>query len=245
MSHGAPIAEISNAPPQLNPELDRAALARDFERHGRINIQRLLTRPAAQRIHACLTEETSYSLVFNKTDERCDLAAPSPQQRRDESREAWRRVGISGFQYLFEQHTLSVHGEPYPDPGHYWASVMDFLNGPEFLGLMRQISGVERIAFADAQATLYRAGHFLTAHDDNNPGPNRLLAYVLSFTPSWRPEWGGNLEFLDGGGQIEAGFVPGFNSLRLFRVPMKHFVSCVAPYAQTGRYAITGWLRGR
>jgi Rps23 Pro-64 3,4-dihydroxylase Tpa1-like proline 4-hydroxylase len=99
--------------------------------------------------------------------------------------------------------------------------------------------------YADAQATLYRSGHFLTAHDDNTPGTKRLAAYVLSFTPVWRPEWGGLLEFLDDTSQVETGYVPGFNTIKLFRVPMTHYVSMVAPSAMSGRYSITGWLRAR
>ena len=74
---------------------------------------------------------------------------------------------------------------------------------------------------------------------------NRLAAYVLSLTPRWRAEWGGLLEFIGADGHIAAGYVPNFNSLRLFRVPINHHVSCVAPFAMAGRYSITGWLRAR
>ena len=84
------------------------------------------------------------------------------------------------------------------------------------------------MSYADAQATLYRSGHFLTSHNDDTPGSKRLAAYVLSFTPAWRAEWGGLLEFLDGNGQVETGYLPGFNTLKLFRVPMTHYVSMVA-----------------
>lgn len=236
---------LSNDPPQLNPELDPTGLAAEFARHGRIQIQRLLTRPAAQRIYHCLTEETRYGLAVNGAEEKSDLQDLTPQQRQEHAKAAWRRVGINGFQFLYDRHMLSRDGEPYTDPTHYWASVTQFLNGPDFLGLMRRVTGIDQIDFADAQATLYRPGHFLTAHDDNNPGPNRLVAYVMSFTTAWRPEWGGLLEFIDPEGQVEAGYVPSFNSLRLFRVPMKHYVSYVTPYAQAGRYSITGWLRAR
>jgi Rps23 Pro-64 3,4-dihydroxylase Tpa1-like proline 4-hydroxylase len=120
-----------------------------------------------------------------------------------------------------------------------------FLNSEEFLGFTRDITGIEAIEFGDAQATLYRSGHFLTAHDDNVPGTKRLAAYVMSFTPVWRPEWGGLLEFVDHTSQVDAGYVPGFNTLKLFRVPMTHYVSMVAPFATGSRYSITGWLRAR
>jgi SM-20-related protein len=238
-------ADLSNDPPELNPALDRAALASEFGRQGRIQIQRVLTRPSAQRLYTCLTEETPYTLFANAGEEPHEIVNPTPAERLEFTKAAWRRVGLSTFQFLYDRHSLSGDGEAYPDPGHYLAQVTAFLNGPEFLGLAREVTGMQAIAFADAQATLYRAGHFLTAHEDNKPGPNRLVAYVLSLTASWRPEWGGLLEFIDDAGQIEAGFVPCFNNLRLFRVPAKHHVSCVAPFAQAGRYSITGWLRAR
>jgi len=237
--------DLSNDPPALNPALDRVALAGEFARHGRVQVPRVLTRPAAQRLYSCLTDETNYALFANAGEESREILRPSPAERQEFTKAAWRRVGLGAFQFLYDRHTLTLNGEPYPDPRHYLAKVTAFLNGPDFLGFARAVTGIEGIEFADAQATLYRPGHFLTAHEDNNPGPNRLVAYVLSLTASWRPEWGGLLEFIDGDGQIEAGFVPGFNSLRLFRIPAKHHVSCVAPFAQAGRYSITGWLRAR
>jgi SM-20-related protein len=235
----------SDDSPALNPALNPAALASEFERRGRIQIQPVLTGPAAQRLYSCLTEETPYSLFANMGDETHEIANPTPTQRQEFTKAAWQRVGLNAFQFLYERHTLTLEGEPYPDPNHYLARVTAFLNGREFLDFARTVTGINAIEFADAQATLYRAGHFLSAHYDNKPGPNRLVAYVLSVTTSWRPEWGGLLEFIDDAGQIEAGFVPSFNNLRLFRIPAKHHVSYVAPFALAGRYSITGWLRVR
>jgi Rps23 Pro-64 3,4-dihydroxylase Tpa1-like proline 4-hydroxylase len=231
--------------PQLNPALDRVGLAAEFARRGHVQIPQLLTRESAQRVHTCLAEETAYSLIFNDGEKQLEYRNLTPQQRQDHTRAAWRRVGLHAFQFLYEQHILSLNGETYADPGHYWAAVTDFLNGPQFLGLAREVTGMPDIAFADAQASLYRAGHFLSSHGDESEIANRRAAYVFSLTPSWRPEWGGLLEFIDKNGHIESGYVPNFNSLRLFRVPINHYVSCVAPYAMGGRSSITGWLRAR
>ena len=70
-------------------------------------------------------------------------------------------------------------------------------------------------------------------------------AYVLNFTPRWSPDWGGILNFIDRDGHVAEGYTPAFNALNVFRVPQLHSVSCVSPYAQAGRYSITGWLRER
>jgi Rps23 Pro-64 3,4-dihydroxylase Tpa1-like proline 4-hydroxylase len=59
----------------------------------------------------------------------------------------------------------------------------------------------------------------------------------------WRPDWGGYLQFLDEDGDIVAGYKPRFNALNLFRVPARHNVSYVPPFAPAGRFAITGWFR--
>jgi len=230
---------------RLNPALDCTALANDFQTHGRLHIQSVLDAPSADHLYQCLAGETRYSLCVNLGGVARALADLSPQERQACTMAAWREVGTTGFQFLFDMHRLSLNGESYPDATHQWAKVVAFLNGPEFLDFARSVTGLDAIAFADAQATCYRPGHFLTAHDDETPGTNRLAAYVLNFTPVWRPEWGGLLEFLDSASQVEAGHLPGFNSLKLFKVPKAHYVSAVAPFALAPRYSITGWLRAR
>lgn len=229
----------------LNAALDRDALAAAFAAQGRLYVPELLAAGFAERIHACLRNETPYGVCLNADDQPRGLRNVTQQQLMALTQKTWGQVGLNGFRFLFEQHPLSLNGEAYPDAAHYWATVMRFINGPEFLGLMRHITGFAAIDFADAQATLYRPGHFLTAHDDEIAGTNRLAAYVLSFTRTWRPEWGGLLEFLDEKHHVSAGYLPDFNSLRLFRIPTSHHVSMVAPFATEGRYAITGWLRHR
>lgn len=236
--------QIPNDPPGLNPALDRAVLSRQFREHDRIDIADVLTRGCADRLHFCLHREISYKLCTNIGGIARALENLSAEERHACSVAAWREVGIGGFQFLFDTHLVSFAGEPYRNSGHYLANLVDFLNGRDFLGFAREITGMDSIAFADAQATVYRSGHFLTAHDDDIPNTKRLVAYVLGFTPVWRPEWGGLLEF-PGKNGVEAAYLPGFNTLKLFRVPMSHYVSVVAPYAQALRYSVTGWLRAR
>jgi SM-20-related protein len=245
MMQTPPNAVVTGALPQLNPQLDRTALGEEYRRHGRIHIQDVLTQTSAERLYRCLRDETPYGLCLNAGGEARTLSSLTPQQRLECATAVWREVGAAGFRFLFDMYLLSFSGEPYRDPHHYWAKAVAFLNSEEFLGFSREITGIEGIEYADAQATLFRSGHFLTAHDDNVPGTKRLAAYVMSFTPVWRPEWGGLLEFIDHTSQVDTGYVPGFNTLKLFRVPMTHYVSMVAPYATGGRYSITGWLRAR
>ena len=83
----------------------------------------------------------------------------------------------------------------------------------------------------------------LTAHDDVAPGKHRLYAYVLNLTARWRADWGGILMFLDEEDHVAEGYTPAFNALNIFRVPQRHAVSMVAPFAGEPRISITGWIR--
>ena len=106
-------------------------------------------------------------------------------------------------------------------------------------------SAIKQVAFADAQATAYAPGDFLTGHDDAVGGKKRLAAYVFGLTPVWRVEWGGLLLFHGSDGDVDAGLAPRFNTLNVFAVPQTHSVSMVTRAAPSRRYSITGWLRAR
>ena len=124
-------------------------------------------------------------------------------------------------------------------------AVYDLLNSAPFLAFIRALTGDSRAAYVDAQATRYRPGDFLTAHDDDVEGKNRLFAYVMNFTPAWRADWGGLLAFHDADGHVAEAYTPTFNALNIFRVPQVHAVTQVASFAAGPRLSITGWIRER
>jgi Rps23 Pro-64 3,4-dihydroxylase Tpa1-like proline 4-hydroxylase len=229
--------------PELNPALDRAALTEEFRRKGRVHIASVLTPKSAERLQHCLAKETQWSVTFNQGSDFMDVAYASLAERSKLAIGAMRRA-TSDFQYVFDNHRLSRNGEPYPESTHHLARIVEFLNSPPVLGFVRGVTGLGAIAWADAQATLYRPGDFLTLHDDRIGGHKRLAAYVLSMTPDWRAEWGGVLQFLDERGHIDEGYVPAFNALNLFRVPVLHSVSQVAIFGGM-RYSVTGWFHAR
>jgi Rps23 Pro-64 3,4-dihydroxylase Tpa1-like proline 4-hydroxylase len=130
----------------------------------------------------------------------------------------------------------------YPDL--FLHRVFEWLNQPETLEVFRRVTGIDGLIKADAQATLYAPGHFLTTHDDSGLAKeHRRVAYVLNMTKAWRPEWGGQLQFLAAKhGAVDDTWSPAFNTLALFVVPTWHTVTYVAPFAKGQRLAITGWL---
>ena len=229
--------------PELNPGLDLATFGAQFRAKGRVHIPNLLTQPSALRLQRALLEETPWKLTLNKGPEFLDFASVTQEERARIATGAWERAQKQ-FQYLFENHRLSRDGEPYPDSRHYFARLVAFLNTPHFLAAMRQVTGLEAIVRTDAQATLYRPGDFLTMHDDQYGGHKRIAAYVLNMTSGWRPDWGGVLQFFDGRGHVEEGYVPAFNALNIFRVPVLHSVSQVAIFGGY-RYSVTGWFHAK
>lgn len=235
------------APPALNPGLDLDALADAFARDGRLHIPGVLTDDSARALHRMLTRETNWIRATIEAGRPTDvpvrdLEAKSPAERSAFIADRYAEAA-HGFHYMFDRVWMTAaleRGETLPAP---YAALHRFLNGPDFLGLIRAVTRDARPRLADAQATRYRRGHFLNEHNDEHPAFGRLYAYVLNLTPGWRPDWGGLLTFSGEDGHLADAFVPAFNALNLFRVPQTHAVSVVAPFAAEARYAITGWIR--
>jgi SM-20-related protein len=226
------------------PETD---LADTFSRNNRLQIPGILDGLSANAIYDSLTNFQHWNLVFNKSGTHVDSNASDVaawrQTDRDKLEDIIHSQASNDFQYYYE--TVPIYDAYHKAllPGHFINRIFEFLNSKEFLALMRTVTGDDSIAFADAQATCYKKGHFLTRHDDDVSEKSRRAAYVLSLSRDWNPDWGGALQFFDAKGNIECGYVPTFNALNLFRIPASHSVGLVAPFAKTGRYSITGWLR--
>jgi len=233
----------------LDPMSDLASHAAAFAQRGRVQVPTALSGDGALRMHRHLAQELDWTLIFNRGDELCELdnaarASLDVRQAADLMRAA-QTSARRGFQYLFEQARVpATRAGRAATPG-LLTRFAEFLNDVPFLEFARRVTGRPEITFADAQATCYREGHFLTTHDDLVEGKNRVAAYVFGFTPRWRPEWGGQLQFISDEGGIVEGWVPRFNVLSLVRVPQPHLVSCVTPLAGAGaaRHSVTGWLR--
>jgi hypothetical protein len=237
------------ASPVLNTvSPDRRAVIRErLQRTGRAQVESLLSDSSAAALYdlACRAD---YNVVTRRGSGHVDLpsawlASLAPDQKRGLG-EMIQKSAAEEFQYLYDNYPVF----DLVQDGHAeapWRDLAVFLNGEDFLGLMRDLTGEERIAMADMQVTRYRVGHFLTEHDDHAEGKNRYFAYVLNLTPGWRIDWGGLLAFHGEDGNVSEAFTPRFNTLNLLRVPAPHSVTQVALSAAGDRISITGWLRGR
>ncbi len=234
----------------LNPALDVPAIAAALAANRIVQVEEALVPAAAEALWQILRQQTPFGLAWAGDGQPGgqhvrpeQLRSMAPAQKAAMGNAAASAAGAGRFAFLYGQYPLVEAYVQQWHPGHPLYQLLEEINAEPSLAFARAVSGHDDIIRADAQATLYAGGHFLTEHDDLVAHEGRRLAYVLNLARDWKPDWGGYLNFLDAAGNITAGFMPRFNTLNLFLVPMRHQVSHVPPFAPPGRYAITGWFR--
>jgi hypothetical protein len=220
---------------ELSAGLDSAALARDFSRSRLIQVPSVLTPVSAEQLHRALCYETPWTLSHNIDGTLQRVSGLTPPDRMKLAIDCRTRAREQ-FTFFHDSHELSCAGR-----GSTLAALLAFLNGPEFIGFVRTVTGMGTIVRADATAMLFQPGDFLTRRDGAENAADRVAAFELSLTPAWNLDWGGILSFIDEAGHIARGYVPTFNTLTLFSLPMVHFVSHVALHGGL-RYSVSGWL---
>ena len=234
---------------KINPGITTHDSAREFQLRGRVQIPDFFDENVANQIFKYLTTEIRWTLIFNRDGERIDLDMETidrmSQEKQMQLAQSIHRDAREKFQYLYKSFPMYKHYRNNKGNFSFTDSICEFLNSAEFLMFGKEVTGRKDIEFADAQATLYGPGHFLTTHDDDVSGKNRCAAYIIGFAPNWNPDWGGNLVFHDDVGNIEGAFRPLFNSISFIRIGQNHAVSYVTPFASAPRVSITGWLRHR
>lgn len=233
---------------ELDGTLDRDALAATFARERRVQIANVLTPASADNLHDVLSRDVDWGLGWQGDGvpgqiRGAALRALAPAARARLGETAMAAAAAGKFAFLYGRYPMIEAYLEGWDPGHPLDLLLEHINSEPMLDLVRRVSGIASLIKADAQATLYAPGHFLTGHSDEVDGEARQVAYVLSLARNWRPEWGGQLQFTDPDGELIAGYTPRFNALNLFAVPQQHHVTQVASFAPVGRFAVTGWFR--
>ncbi|HJO64093.1 MAG TPA: 2OG-Fe(II) oxygenase family protein [Sphingomonas sanguinis] len=229
----------------LNRALDTDRLAQIFRAHGRIRIVDFLENPEILADH--LAGRDDWLQVLNAKDRIFELSRETRKGFSHEKRTALNAAVYEdakhGFQFRFESLRVSDDCDvraQVDDPLNRFAQWMGSAPVLEFLG---RVTDMADLNFADAQATRFDAGDFLTGHDDKVEGKYRRAAYVLGLTPQWRPEWGGLLMYHGPEGGEAVALPPAYNTLDIFAIPVPHSVSFVTPFAGASRISVTGWLR--
>jgi SM-20-related protein len=231
----------------INPDLDLDAAAAIYARDGIVRVGHVLTPETADAVARLMLGQFPWRLTFSDEDDpkaglydAARIQAVGPEALNAEHARALTRAR-DGFAYIYLSYPMITAYLEGWDRGHPVHAVSELINGP-LLEVFRQVTGVGSILKADAQATLYRPGDFLSLHDDGK-GEGRIAAYTLGLTRAWRPDWGGQLLFHDADGEITRGLAPAFNCLTMFSTPRSHSVAPVAPYAGAPRLSIVGWAR--
>ena len=237
---------------EINPSLDRKALAERFARERRVQIRDVLTEQTAREVHKILARNTKWGVAWQAGTDGPHAMMPdvlskmTPQQNAEIGQKLIAAMKAEDYAFVYSCFPILTAYQEKWDEGSPHDLLIEHINAEPFMELVREVTGFADLMKADAQGTLYRPGHFLARHDDSHVAEGWRVAYVLNMAiEGWRPEWGGYLLFYDEEDDVIAGFKPRFNALNLFAVPQKHSVSYVPPFAPVGRYAITGWFRNR
>lgn len=227
----------------LHPQLDLPAARAALQQRRLVQVRNFFAPEVAEALHRALGS-VEWGLSFR--DDNGDALLTGSQLRslgatdRERLNNGILSVAQQDFQFSFLSYSLvdsAQRGET-----DLLTRFTRWMADEQFLGAMRDLTGLPGLNRLYAQATLYAPGNFLMIHDDEVTREKRRVAYVINLTQGWRPDWGGLLHFCDESGDVLETFSPHFNSMSLFLVPQDHFVSFVAPFARTPRMAITGWL---
>lgn len=231
---------------ELNDKLDWQALAREFKVNKRIQIRDILKQECAERIWKCLTEETPWRLAYHDGKGPVVLTEDEIRAKTKEQLEELHSGILKRAKdercFVYRIYPMLDAYQAKDDPGLFLHQVLEFINSPHYLTFIRTITGVPEIKRGNAHAAWYDHNQFLMHHTDLLP--ERRAACVLNFTKDWRADWGGFMQFYDDDFNIELGLLPRFNVLNMFLPPQEHSVSCVTPFAGSGRYTVTTFFEG-
>jgi Rps23 Pro-64 3,4-dihydroxylase Tpa1-like proline 4-hydroxylase len=239
---------------RLNPELDPAPYADAYARDKLVRIPDVLEPECANAVADLLERSIEWRLVFPEPSPnpgeretvarltRSDIAAMGREEMGRRMQGVMERAR-DNYGYLYNAYPMIEAYTGGWDEGHPIHTLTEFLNSEDFLEFGRQVIGVDKVTKADAQATLYTRGNFLTRHVDEGHDKERRAAYTFGFTRQWQPDWGGMLMLLNDDLDASRALLPRFNVLSIFDGCMLHAVSPVSPFAGAGRYQITGWFR--
>jgi SM-20-related protein len=249
----------------LNPYLDFAPAALTLQRTGRVVIADALHPDFAQSLYQALQDGVPFDLKIRDLAGQKTLNSPLSEAQYSAALSAAHSTARTHFAFAYEgfdligaylqqQKNLNANA-PLPAAQALMMQLVEQLNAPDFLDFVRRLTAEPALRRIDAQATRYRAGHFLLRHNDFSATEDRRFAYVINLSKNWRADWGGVLQFFDAPHQASAAQIetlplkiidtvcPAFNSLSIFKVPQWHCVSPVASFVTAQRLGITGWMQ--
>jgi len=229
----------------LNSQLDPDRLHAEFVRKKRILIRNALNNDVAENVLRSLDSDIPWQMAYMEKGTPCVF---SREKRASMSDDQWETIhkkiialGSSGFQFCYGHYSVSDRNKEVCRPDAYVNTFGAFLKSDRFFDFARSVTGMPEVCNIEILAARYSGGDFLMMHDDTQK-VERRAAFVFNFSEAWHPDWGGLTHFLERDGSVTDTYVPTYNSLVIFAVPVLHLVSYVMPFAPRPRYSITGWL---
>ncbi len=233
---------------RINPSLDLQPFAETYAKRGIVQIPDFLSADAAEALSGVLSGPIPWRTLLTDSNDmpihftRAELDAMDKAQRDAMFADMIVRARQNRGYFYHTYPMIEAYMKGW-DRGHPLHSFTEFVNGTDFLGVGRRVTGVPGIVKADAHATAYSPSHYLTRHLDYGDDHERRAAYVIGMTKDWQPDWGGLLLFLNKKQDITEGYLPRFNVLTIFDIKYLHTVTQVSSFAGGVRHSVTGWFR--
>ena len=226
---------------QANDITNVLELKNEFSKNGIVRVFNFLEQNSLEKLKKSMETNVVYANAFylsgqNRQPSDAELAA-LPVATQQQLHRDIHKAASQGTGFLYGRHKIEKSSIA------ELSNTLELLNKENTLNLIREITSMSGLQYADGQATKFRRGDFLTRHIDNVSGETRRIAYVLGLTEDWHPDWGGLLQFFEKDGTPTRSWSPASNSLTLFNVDKVHSVTSVTPFALKNRYSITGWFR--
>lgn len=233
---------------KLNAKLDPAPYAGVYAAKRCVQIHDLFDEESAATLEAAiatlpwrllLQDETGANLMLTREE----LAKMSPETRRklDAGMKKRASEGVGHLYYVYPMINAVLEGW---DRGHPIHALTEFLNTKPMIEFARAITERADITKIDAHASCFVPGHYLNKHVDDGLYDERQVAYTITLTRGWLPDFGGMLLVYDETEKdVAFGRCPRFNTLTVFDGRIPHSVTAIAPFAPKPRYTVTGWFR--
>ncbi len=207
---------------------------------ARLKISYFLTPEFLQIISKQIITEKKWKLAtgINTNKYEKDVTPQNEKANALQIKNVANAFGQDRFSYIF------YRGFPGTNMSIAEFTIRKVLGSLEFITFLNSITGLDLKQLTTLFLSKYKSGNFLSPHSDKGNG---RLAFVLNLSLGWKPQYGGNLHFMnDERTEIIETIVPEYNSFFIFHVPeengIPHFVGHVAPGIKVTRYAITGWF---
>jgi Rps23 Pro-64 3,4-dihydroxylase Tpa1-like proline 4-hydroxylase len=234
------LSESSESENIINRIIEFSNFKLIFENKKRLKIDNFLNANFAESLYNSSISEKNWILAsgIDKNKYEKKHIPQNDKINQAQIKNVNNAFGKDQFSYAFYR---SMNGEKM---NYHEFTLRKILNSTEFISILNEITNLNLTKLNTLFMSKYVSGNFLSTHSDKGNG---RLAFVINLSKNWKPQYGGNLHFLnEDRNEIIDTFVPGFNNLTIFYVPentgIPHYVSHIAPNVKNQRFAISGWF---